>query len=120
MADMLATARDRAIARLNTAAGAKPDDVKIDPATLLAIFSAVVQLLVQCKKKDKLADAALVKAVQAPSMMQQLVLRREIIRELGSRSEYRKNAAGLLSAMLAVGAEATAEEALAFVQQATG
>jgi len=53
-------------------------------------------------------------------MMQQLTLRHAIIRELGSRSEYRKNAAGLLSAIFEVGAQATAEEATAFVAQATG
>lgn len=118
MVDMLATARDRAVSRLSKAEGSKPDDVKIDPATLLALFSAIVQLLATCKKKDKTVD--LVKAIQSPTMMQQLTLRHAIIRELGSRSEYRKNAAGLLSAIFEVGAQATAEEATAFVAQATG
>lgn len=119
MADMLATARDRALLRINKDT-TEANAVKIDPATLLAIFSAVVQLLAQCKKKDKLDEAALVRAVQNPTMLQQLSLRREIIRELGSRSEYRKNASNLLSALLETGAAATPAEAAEFVKQAVG
>lgn len=118
MADMLATVRDRALKRINGDASAAPNDVKIDPATLLAIFSAIVQLLSQCKKKNPNVD--LVKAVQQPTMMQQLVFRREAIRECGSRSEYRKNAAAIVAAIIEIGAEATPEEATAFVAQATG
>ncbi len=114
--DILAVMRDRAIARIANARNAKPEDVKVDPALLLAIFSAVLQLLAQCKKKDK--DVNLQLAIQKPTMLQQLSLRQAIIKELGSRKEFRKNASEIMQALIEVGAGATPEEINTLLKQA--
>lgn len=115
-ADILALARDRAVTHLAKLRNAKLEDVKIDPAMLLAIFSAVLQLLQQCKKKEQNAD--LPKAVQKPTMIQQLALRQAIIKEIGSRKEFRKNASDIMQALIEVGAGATPEEVALFLKQA--
>ena len=51
-------------------------------------------------------------------MLQQLSLRQAIIKELGSRKEFRKNASEIMQALIEVGAGATPEEINTLLKQA--
>lgn len=106
-ADILAVVRDR------TAEKAKKANVAIDPSTLLAIFTALVQLLQSCGKKEK-DKAKLANSLQKPTVMQQIAARRAIINELG-RSSFRKNGDVIVDQLFAVGRETTPEEAAAII-----
>ena len=110
-ADILAVVRDRANSKIKAA---KPE-IAIDPATLLAIFTAVVQLLQSCGKKDK-DKAKLANAIRNPTVMQQIAARRAIISELG-RPKFRKHGDLIIDQLFSVGREATAEEAAAIIAQ---
>lgn len=114
-ADILATVRDRVAAKFKSSAAGSDTSIKIDPATLLAIFSAVMEVLQSClaKRKDKLKLAA---DIQNPTMLQQLTLRRAVIKELG-RSEFKKFGAEYVTHLIDVAKEATDEEAFAFIDE---
>lgn len=110
--DMLAAARDRATKAL-------PADVKLDPLTILAIISAVVQLIELCSKKQKLERTHVIKAIREPTVMQQIVLRREATKEIG-RSSFRKGGALFIDKLLEVGKAASPNEVEEFVTQVLG
>lgn len=110
-ADILAVVRDRTNAKIKTASPA----IGLDPATLLAIFTAIVQLLQSCSKKDKDKNK-LAGAIRNPTVMQQIAMRRAIISEVG-RSKFRKHGDTIVDQLFAVGREVTAEEATAIIAQ---
>jgi hypothetical protein len=111
--DILATVRDRVTAKFKS--GAANAAIAIDPAIWLAIFDAVMEMLQDClaKRKDKLKLAA---DIQNPTLIQQLALRRAVIKELG-RAEFKKLGAELVTHLVDVAKEATDEEAYAFVDE---
>jgi hypothetical protein len=110
-ADILAVVRDRATAKIK----ATKSEISIDPATWLAIFTALVQLLQSCGKKDK-DKTRLANSLRKPTVMQQIATRRAIISELG-RPAFRKHGDTIVTQLFEVGAEASPEEAAAFVAQ---
>lgn len=122
--DMLQVAQDRVTEKLNAAAQASGQPMKaIDPAVWAGILSTALNIILECQKKraaegapPAVASQKVAKALANPTMVQKLVVRSKMIREVGRR-KWRENGDEIHEKLMAVNIEATDDERLALVDQ---
>lgn len=86
----------------------------LDPAAWIGIFSSLVEIIKECRKLH--GDANTKASLKSPNMVQKMRLRRALIKHVG-RKQMKAFDQPVTQALLATGAEASADEIDAFYTQ---